>query len=183
MRSPHRFSVADYERMIDEGILTENDPVELIRGEILVRLPVSGSHSACVKRLRARFGKLLGNLVTFGIHDPIRLADSEPEPDVTILKPREDFYASAKPVPDDVLLLIEVADSSLEFDREVKGEIYAEAGIPEYWIVNLVDDCVEIHRDPQPDGTWRDVKTRLRGDRVDLAAIPGVTVAIADAIG
>src|SRR4051794_12530433 len=106
-RTPHRFSVADYDRMIDTGILTENDPVELIRGEILEKMPIGNPHSAAVKRLRTRLGDLLGASATFGVQDPVRLADSEPEPDITVLKPRADFYASAKPVAEDVLLLIE----------------------------------------------------------------------------
>ena len=128
------------------------------------------AHSACVKRARTRLGNLLGDRVVFGVQDPIHLSDSEPEPDISVLKPRDDFYVTAKPVPEDVLLLVEVSDSSLEFDREVKGELYAEAGIPEYWIVNPEEACVEIHRDPQRDGTWRDVRTAKRGDSIEMSA-------------
>jgi Uma2 family endonuclease len=182
-RLPHRFSIADYDRMIDTGILTENDPVELIRGEILSKMPIGSSHSACVRRLIKRLVLLLGDQAIVSAQDPVRFSDSEPEPDISVLKPREDFYESSKPVPDDVLLLIEVSDSSLEFDRVVKGELYAEAGIPEYWIVNLGEDCVEIHRGPKLDGTWLDVRTARRGDSFELAALPGMTVAIVDAIG
>jgi Uma2 family endonuclease len=179
-RMNHRFSVPDFDRMIDTGILTENDAVELIRGEILDKKPIGDAHSACVKRLRTRLGNILGDRAVFGVQDPIRLAYSEPEPDVTVLAPRNDFYASGKPVPDDVFLLVEVSDSTLDFDRNVKGPICAEAGIREYWIVNLVDDCVEVHRDPQADGSYRDIRTVKRGDRVGLSQITGAVVEITD---
>jgi Uma2 family endonuclease len=182
-RTTHRFSIADYDRMIDTGILTENNAVELIRGEILDKMPIGDAHSACVKRLRTRLGNLLGDRAVFGVQDPIRLTDSEPEPDITVLAPRDDFYASGRPGPDDVLLLIEVSDSSLDFDRTVKGPLYAEAGIREYWIVNLVDDCVEVHLDPQPDGSYRDVRTVKRGERIGLSQIAGAVVAMTDVVG
>jgi Uma2 family endonuclease len=182
-RTSHRFSVADYDRMIDTGILTENNAVELIRGEILDKMPIGDAHSACVKRLRTRLGNLLGDRAVFGVQDPIRLADSEPEPDITVLAPRDDFYASGKPGPGDVLLLIEVSDNSLDFDRTVKGPLYAEAGIREYWIVNLADDCVEVHRDPQADGSYRDVQTVRGAGRIGLSQIAGAVVAMTDVIG
>jgi Uma2 family endonuclease len=168
--------------MIDTGILTENDAVELIRGEILDKKPIGDAHSASVKRLRTRLGNILGDRAVFGVQDPIRLADSEPEPDITVLVPRDDFYASGTPGPDDVLLLIEVSDSSLDFDRTVKGPLYAEAGIHEYWIVNLVDNCVEVHRDPQSDGSYRDVRTVKRGERIGLSQITSAAVAMTDVI-
>ena len=114
------------------------------------------------------------------IQDPIRLADSEPEPDVALLQPREDFYAARTPEPADVLLAIEVSDTSLEFDRDVKRPLYAAAGITEYWIVNLQDDCLEVYRQPQPDGTYRNVQTLRRGQQVEVAALPGVTLAVAE---
>ena len=117
------------------------------------------------------------------MQDPILLSDSEPEPDITVLAPRDDFYASGKPGPNDVLLLIEVSDTTLDFDRTEKAQLYAEEGIREYWIVNLTDRCIEIHRDPKADGTWGDVRTAGRSERVGLSQIAGVVVAVADVIG
>jgi Uma2 family endonuclease len=178
----HRFSVDDYERMVDTGILTENDRVELIRGEILDKMVIGNLHSACVKRLNKLLGALVGDRALVSVQDPIRLDDSEPEPDIALLRPSADFYAADKPVPADVFLLIEVSDSSLELDRTVKGPLYAENGIREYWIVNLEDDCVEIHRDPEPGG-YRDVRTLKRGERIELAELPGTTIAMADVLG
>jgi Uma2 family endonuclease len=180
---PHRFTVPEYERMIDVGILKEDARVELIRGEIVAKMPTGDLHAACVKRLNRLLGSAASDRAIVSVQDPIRLADSQPEPDVALLRPRDDFFASGKPVPADVLLLVEVADTSLEDDREVKGPLYAENGIAEYWIVNLVDRCLEVHRGPQPGGTYADVRTLRPGDRVDVAALAGLSVAVADLLG
>jgi Uma2 family endonuclease len=181
-RAHHRLSVNDYEQMIERGILTENDRVELIRGEIIDKMSICDRHAACVKRLNSLFSGLVRGNALVSIQDPIRLADSEPEPDVALLRPRADFYATGKPQPADVLLAIEVADSSLDYDRDVKRPMYGEAGIAEYWIVNLIDECVEVHRQPQPDGTYRDVQTLRRGQQVDVALLPATTIAVDDLI-
>src|SRR4051794_17446086 len=100
----HRFSVDDYEQMIEFGILTENDRVELIRGEIIDKMPIGDPHIASVNRLNRLLNRRVGDLAIVSVQNPIRLADSEPEPDVALLQPREDFYASGKPRPADVLL-------------------------------------------------------------------------------
>jgi Uma2 family endonuclease len=123
---------------------------------------------------------LVGDSAVVSIQNPIRLVDSEPEPDVALLLPRADFYASAKPGPADVLLLIEVADMTLEFDRDVKRPLYAEAGVVEYWILNLNDDCLELHRQPQPDGAYREVQTLRHGAEATVAALAGVVLPVED---
>jgi Uma2 family endonuclease len=174
--------VDDYEKMIKHGILTENDKVELIRGEIVPKMSIGDLHASCLKKLAELFFELPRQLATKSVQDPIRLTDSEPEPDFALLKRRADFYATGKPTPADVLLLIEVADASLEYDREVKGPLYAENGIAEYWIVNLVDRCLEVHRDPRPDGTYTDTRTLRPGDSIALALLANVSVAVADII-
>ena len=138
--------------------------------EVVAKMPTGNRHASCVKRLNRLFGTLVGDRAIVSVHDPIRLADSEPEPDVALLVRRDDFYASAKPGPTDVLLLIEVGDASLDDDREVKRPLYAEAGIAEYWIVNLVDGCLEVHRTLRP------------GDRIDVAALAGVAVGVGDLV-
>jgi Uma2 family endonuclease len=176
----HRFSVDDYEQMIEFGILTENDRVELIRGEILKKMPIGDPHIASVNRLNYLFNRQVGNAAIVSVQNPIRLADSEPEPDLALLQPRADFYASGKPQPGDILLLIEVADTTLDYDRDTKRSLYAQAGIQEYWIVNLTEGCVEVYRQPQPDGTYRDVQTRRPGEQVEVVALPGVSLAVGD---
>ncbi len=176
----HRFTIDDYHRMIDTAILTENDRVELIRGEILNKMSIGDPHCACVKRLNKRFGQILQDMVVMGVQDPIQLDDSEPEPDISLMRPRDDFYASGKPQADDVLLVVEVADSSLDFDRDVKGPMYAEAGIVDYWVVNLNESRVEIYRDPRPDGSFGVHQIALPGQLIDLAALPGISIAVDD---
>jgi Uma2 family endonuclease len=175
-----RITVDEYEQMIESGILTEKDRVVLIRGEIVPKMPIGTPHSACVKRLNDLFGSKKADRFLLGVQDPIRLPDSEPEPDLTLLRRREDFYASGHPRPDDIFLVIEVADSSLEDDKEVMRPLYAESGIEEYWIVNLRDQYLEVYRQPQPDGSYREVHILRRGERVEVSTLPGLSFAVED---
>lgn len=179
-RPHHRFSLEDYELMIDSGILTENDRVELIRGEIIEKMSIGELHAACVKRINRIFQSRLARRASVGVQDPIRLADSVPEPDISLLKPRADDYAAGHPEPDDVLLVVEVADASLAFDRTAKRDLYAENGIVEYWIVNLLDRTLEVHRQPQSTGMYAEVRVLSADDEIDLAAIAAVTFRLAD---
>lgn len=182
-RLTHRFTVGQYDRMIDTGILKESDRVELIRGEIVAKMPIGDAHIAVVHRLTRLLVRALGDTATVSIQNPVRLADSEPEPDAAVLRPQADDYASGKAGPADIFLVIEVAETSLEDDREIKGPLYAENGIAEYWIVNLVDLCLEIHRDPRPDGSYSDVQTLRPGDNVQLVRLPGLTLSVTDMLG
>jgi Uma2 family endonuclease len=163
--------------MIEFGILTENDLVELIRGEIIEKMAIGDPHAACVKRLNRLLGRTFGSRTLVSIQDPIRLIDSEPEPDVALLIPRADFYLSGKPRPADTLLVIEVSDSSLEYDRQVKLPMYAEAGITEFWIVNLVDERLEVYRQPTA-GVYTDVRFLERGQNTDIVGFPGLSLAV-----
>jgi len=178
-RAPFRFSVKRYDAMIDAGIFGENDAVELIRGEIVSKMPIGDRHAACVRRLNEYLVQRIGARAMFGIQDPIVFPDSEPEPDVSVLQRRENFYADSKPRPDDVLLLIEVADASLAFDREEKLPLYAQSKIAEYWIVNLCDDLIEVYRDPAGE-EYRSQTIVRRGDSLTLLALPDVTIAVSD---
>jgi Uma2 family endonuclease len=178
--TPFRLTVPRYERMIEVGILDENDRVELIRGQLVAKMSIGDEHAACVKRLNRQLTISAGVRAIVGVQDPVRLADSVPEPDVSLLQPRADFYASGSPTPADVFLIVEVADSSLDYDRNGKGPLYAENGIAEFWIANLIDRCLEVHRQPRPDGTYADVRTLRPGDTADIAALPGVSVAVSD---
>lgn len=144
-----KISVTEYHRMAEAGILTEDDRVELLNGEIIVMRPIGPSHTAHVKGINRILSRLLEGLATVGVQDPIVLNDlSEPIPDISILRWRQDDYLHAHPKPQDVLLLIEVADSSVNIDRDAKMPTYAQAGIPEYWIVNIPAKKVEVYRYP-----------------------------------
>ncbi len=167
-RVHHRFTVNEYDEMIARGILNENDRVELIRGEIVDKMPIGPRHAACVKRLNALFQLLYRGRWTVSVQDPIAFDDSKPEPDIALLRPREDYYSEGTPQPSDILLVIEVADFSLDFDRDTKAALYAEAGIPEYWIVNLIDNCLEVHRGPKADGSYADCQRVSKGGVIAL---------------
>lgn len=178
-RPPFRFTVEQYDEMIDAGIFGENDAVELIRGEIVPKMPIGDSHSACLMRLNEYLVQAIGKRAIFGIQNPIVFPDSEPEPDVSVVKRKDNYYADGKPRAGDVLLIIAVVDSPLEFDREDKLPIYAEAGITEYWIVNLIDDVIEVYRDPAGQ-MYRSQSTARRGDSLTLLGLPDVTIAVSD---
>ena len=164
--------------MIDQGILKEDARVELIRGEIVAKMPIGDAHVTCVNRLNRLLILAIGDQAIVSVQNPIRLADSEPEPDVVLNRPG--IYG--KPGPADILLVIEVADASLEDDREVKRPLYAENGIAEYWIVNLVDRCLEVHRQPRPDGSYADVQTLRTGETIEIAALPGVRIEVTELV-
>ncbi|MCS7207323.1 MAG: Uma2 family endonuclease [Dehalococcoidia bacterium] len=178
-----RFTVDEYHRLAQAGILGEDDRVELLDGEILVMAPISSRHAAAVNRLNALFSALVRRQAVVAVQNPVRLSlYSEPQPDIALLRPRPDFYASAHPQPPDVLLLVEVADASLPYDREVKLPLYARAGIPEVWLVNLASDTVEVYRSPSPQG-YEDAHTLPRGQRLSPHLLPQVSVAVEDILG
>jgi Uma2 family endonuclease len=143
------FTVSDYYKMAEVGILSPDDRVELIRGEILKMSPIKSPHAGIVNELSELLILALSGRATVTVQNPLRInKNSEPEPDIVVAKYRKDKYRAAHPRPEDVFLLIEVADSSLSFDRNVKNPLYAQAGIPEYWIVNLNDRQIEVFRSP-----------------------------------
>lgn len=143
-----RFSLAEYHALGTSGILSEDDRTELIAGEIWDMTPIGSRHAACLKRWNAYLNRCLGATTTIGIQDPVWLdVDTELQPDLSVLRPRDDFYAEAHPTAQDVLWVIEIADTSLAHDRSVKAPIYARAGVRELWIVDLTGAALEIHRD------------------------------------
>jgi Uma2 family endonuclease len=175
-RRPHNFTVADYTRMTEAGILSERARVELIRGQIIDMAAIGTLHFGMVNRLVRIFSTLLVGRGLLHVQNPVRLDDwSEPEPDVTVLKPRDDDYTTVHPRPDNVLLLIEVADSSMDYDRDVKAPLYAESGIVEYWIVNLADRVVEVFRQPE-NGQYSQVRRVSADEVLDITTLPGVTL-------
>jgi Uma2 family endonuclease len=176
-----RFSVDDYHRMAKAGILHEDDRVELLDGEIIEMAPIGSRHVATVNRMGRLFNERATGRFLVSVQNPIRLSrHSEPQPDLTLLRYRDDDYDAALPGPDDVLLVVEVADTTASSDRRVKLPKYAAAGIPEAWLVNLPRNSIEVHREPR-DGRYQQVTVYRRGDMVSLLAFPDVTVAV-DAI-
>jgi Uma2 family endonuclease len=174
-RVPYRFSVADYERLIAVGILTENSNVELIRGEIVSKMSIGDLHVQCVDILSRLFIRAVGDDAIVSVQNPIRLSDSEPEPDVVI----KVVSAKGKPSSAEILLIIEVAETSLEYDKEVKLPLYAENGIREFWIVNLIDGCLQVYREPQPNCTYAIEQTLRAGESISLLALPSLTIPVA----
>ena len=151
---PHRFDIDDYYRMAEAGILSAKDRVELIEGEIVDMAPIGSAHggtTTCLTSLIAR--AVADGHVLASVQGPLRLdRHNEPQPDLMLLRPRADFYRTSHPTAADVLLLVEVADSSLAYDRGPKLALYARHGVPEVWVVDLVSRAVEICREPSVDG-------------------------------
>jgi Uma2 family endonuclease len=145
----HRFSVAEYHRMIRAGILTEDHRVELLEGVIVDKMPHNPPHDGTITRIQRRLARQLSQDWLIRVQCAITTRYSEPEPDLAIVKNLEDVYFTRHPGPRDIALLIEVADSTLADDRQDKGSIYAHARIPIYWIVNLNDRTVEVYTEPK----------------------------------
>ncbi|MCO6479675.1 MAG: Uma2 family endonuclease [Phaeodactylibacter sp.] len=145
----YRWTVEDYHRLGKAGILDEDSRVELLNGQIVKMSPTGNLHAGCVDRLGDLFRELLGKSAIIRVQNPVILnLNSEPEPDLSILKRKNNFYTDGHPRPEDILLIVEVADTTLEKDRTTKKKLYAAAGITEYWIINLPDRQVEQYLDP-----------------------------------
>jgi Uma2 family endonuclease len=144
-----RFTVQEYHRLGELGFLSEDDHIELIRGELIQMAAKGTAHETCIRRLLRQLPLLLQNRATLQCQAPISLSfDGEPEPDFAIVQNRPDDYATEHPTAKDTLLVIEVADSSLDYDREVKLPLYAEAEISDYWLFNLADQYLEVYSEP-----------------------------------
>jgi Uma2 family endonuclease len=180
----YRFTVDAYHRMGDAGVLTEDTPVELIDGDIIAMSPVGSRHVACVNRLDDLFHERLPrNSVIVQVQSPVVLGEHyEPEPDVAVLRFRADYYAEALARPADVLLLVEVADSSLPFDQEVKLPVYARAGIPEVWIADLDGGTIERYTDPTNEGYARS-ESAGHGTSLAAATLPALVIRVDEALG
>ena len=169
--------------MTEAGILSESDRVELIDGEVIEMSPIGSRHAACVDRLNQILCLLLGKHLIVRVQNPIRLDEySEPQPDLCLLQPRADFYAQAHPTPADVLLVVEVADSSAGFDREVKLPLYAQASVPEVWLINLPADSVEIYAQPSG-GKYQKSRELKRGEIIISETISQLSLAANTVLG
>jgi Uma2 family endonuclease len=171
-----RLTADEYQRMIRAGILREGERVELLDGELYQMAAQGSPHFACVMRLNQWFIVSLGDRATVGTQGAMRLsAYSEPEPDIALFRYRDDFYEDALPRPDDVLLIIEVANTSLRHDRDRKLPLYAAGGVPEVWIVDLRRRRVLVYRDPSPDG-YRQSITYTEGASLSPLAFPDLVI-------
>lgn len=167
-----RFDVDDYHRMAQAGILSEDDRVELIDGEIVAMTPIGPRHNASVDRANRALVTTVGNEAIVRVQGSVRLDRfHEPQPDFVLLRPRADFYASRLPGPSDILLIIEIAESSLDYDREVKSRVYAQAGVREYWLVDLGDRLVSCYTQPRG-GTYQEIRQHGSGQAVAPEALP-----------
>lgn len=179
----HRLDVDAYYRMYELGILGENPRVELIDGDVIDMAPIGAGHAGMVNRLTEALVLACAGQAVVQVQNPVLLDRfNEPEPDFAVLRRREDFYEGQKPGPGDVLLLIEVADTSLRFDRTVKLGVYARAGVGEYWIVDLKRRVVQAYRRPGAEG-YGETATHKGGERLALALMPEVVVDLGVALG
>src|SRR5262249_3845743 len=144
------FDVDDYHRMAKAGILSEDDRVELIDGEVIAMTPIGPRHNAVVDRITRTLVTSVGDQAIVRVQGSVRLNRfREPQPDFVLLRPQADFYASRLPGPSDILLIVEIAESSLAYDRDVKARIYAQSAVPEYWLVDLDDRSVSCYSEPR----------------------------------
>jgi Uma2 family endonuclease len=179
----HRFSVKDFYRMAETGVLPPGARVELLNGKVIDMSPIGPLHGGVVKRLNRLFHRFAQDRWLMAVQDPVHLEDdSEPQPDLMLLKPAADDYESRHPKPDDVFLLIEVSDATLETDREVKVPVYGRAGIAEVWIVNLDDGTLEVYREPSFDG-YASIQILHKDDKAAPAQFPDAVLEVADLLG
>ncbi len=176
-------TVAEYHIMGEAGILHEDDRVELIEGELVAMSPIGSDHSGTVNTLNRLLVMAVGDRGVVAVQNPVVLDDrSEPQPDFSVLKPRSDDYRRATPRAEDVVLIVEVASSSLNYDRAVKRPLYARRGIPELWIVNVAGQEVEVCRNPV--GDQYEIVTRAGvGDVLEPSLLPGVSISVAALLG
>lgn len=178
-----RFSVDDYYTMIGLGLLRNVERAEIIDGELIESMPIGNAHASAVKSLAENLRDILGKSVTFSVQDPILLDDyNEPIPDLALLKRRSDFYRGKTPLAEDALIVIEVSDSTLDYDRNRKVPLYASAGIPEVWLVNLQNSTIELHCHPR-DYSFAVVKVFRSGETVVSETLAGLKLDVDIALG
>lgn len=182
---PHMITLDEYERMCEAEVFEPDARIELIRGEIIDMPPIGPGHENSVTRLHFFFyEQLRRRALIWPQGNAIRLpnSNSRPQPDVTILRWRDDFYKDKRPTAEDVILVVEVSESSLKYDRGSKRALYAEAGIAEYWVVNLVGGVVEMYTNLS-EGEYKSVSTLRRGEMLPLPGGLEGSIAVADVLG
>ena len=176
-------SVATYHFMAEQGAFAPDERVELFEGEIIEMSPIGSRHARVVDFLNRFFSSIVGNSSIVRIQNPIILNDlSEPQPDISVVRFREDFYKDELPAAADISLIIEVSDRSVEFDRSKKFPKYAAAGIPEAWLINLEAERVEVHSNAK-ETTYGMVKIYQRGENVISETMPNLELSVDDILG
>ncbi len=178
-----KFTVPEYHRMGEFGILNEWERFELIKGDILCMTPIGSRHASHVGRLNQLFAAKFGREALVWVQNPVQLDDSsEPEPDIALLLPRKDFYAARHPTPKDIFLIVEIADTTIRYDRKVKLPLYGKSGIREFWLVDLKAQCVEVYTKPSEHGY--DMLKKFRKGAITVAqAFPDTEIEIDDILG
>ncbi len=176
----HRLTVSDYHKMGAAGILSEATRVELIEGALIDMAPIGIQHAGKIKRIIRLFAQAIGERAIIDAQNPVILDNySEPRPDITLLRSSPDFYETAHPRPEDVLLLIEVADTAVRYDREVKIPLYARSRIAEAWLLDLPQQQLEIYLEPSIDG-YRKILRPGPDERITLSQLPETMIQVAD---
>lgn len=175
------FSIEDYHRLSQLGFFGEDEKVELVRGQFIEMVAKETAHEVCISKLNKELTLLLGSKATIRVHSPVILPpDSQPEPDFTLAVNKADNYLSSHPIAVDILLVIEVADSSLKYDRELKLPLYAEYGIVHYWIFNLLDNSLETYAEPyqktQGDCNYRLQRILSANEAIALPSFPDLSL-------
>lgn len=167
--------------MLQAGILREDERLELIEGELVQMTPIGPQHARCVNRLARFFNKQLDQVIV-SVQNPVHISEySEPQPDLMLLRPHVNDYGQVHPTPEDVLLVIEVADATVGLDRDVKLSLYARAGIAEAWLVSLQDRWIEVYTEPSPAG-YLTMRKVLPGSALSPQAFPAISLAVSDII-
>ncbi len=175
---PKRFLVADFHRMMEAGILPEESGWEVIDGYLIDKMTIGSNHAGTVNRLNQKLTILLAGKAIIAVQNPLHVDEyNEPEPDIALLKPREDFYTKSLPQPEDVLLVIEVSDSTVEYDRAIKKGLYASAEIAEFWLVNLKENTIECYSQPK-NGSYRLAQILEKGEAVKSPTIENLTLRV-----
>ncbi len=167
-----KFTLADFEQMVETGIIKDEDRVELIEGEIIDMGKIGSKHAAYTDRLNDLLRDKLGKKILIRVQNPVKLnVYSQPQPDIALVKRREDYYEKEHPQPKDIFLLIEVSDSTLETDREIKIPLYAKHGILETWIINCNNQSLEVYRHPTPNN-YQQKLTLFSGEKISCLSFP-----------
>lgn len=178
-----RFDVDYYYKLIEAGLLPEDSSTEIIDGELIKKIPIGKLHASIVGKLTMLLAARIANEAIVWVQNPLRLnSRNEPQPDVALLKPRSDFYAKNHPTPDDVFLLIEVSDTTLDYDRETKIPLYAESQIAEVWLINLAKKTIEVYSNPES-GAYQSIQILNCGEILTAATLSGLALNVDDILG
>ncbi len=177
----HRFTVEEYHKMAEAGVLSEDDRVELIEGEVVEMTLIGWRHARYVSNLNMLLARFAGDRYVVSVQNPMAVdVHSEPQPDLALLR---ELPAGRLPGPEEVVLVVEVSDTTLSYDKNVKLPLYARAGIPEAWIVDLQGEIVEVHADPRPNGYDRTRRYDCEGDQLRSEILPDLPLPVGEILG